>query len=258
MNNMDATNKRVPDWLLERYAQGDLDSAQRAEVARRIEEDASASARLMELERSDHALRGGLPPLRKIEERAGVRARGRDWKLPVLIPSLALAGLAAFVVVRGEDPTTRPNPVGEEIIGIKGDARLTLHRKSGASVGTLGPNSEARPGEVLQIGYTGVANPYAVILSIDGRGAVTLHHPQSATGSTALTGKGVLPFAYELDDAPGFERFVLITSKSPLAVDQVLSAARAIASDPSRARTARLPLAPDFTQSSLVLRKVTP
>ena len=35
-----------------------------------------------------------------------------------------------------------------------------------------------------------------------------------------------LPNSYELDDAPGFERFVLITSSDPISVDAILGYVR--------------------------------
>ena len=90
------------------------------------------------------------------------------------------------------------------------------------------------------------------------RKKVTLHYPESPNGSTALEPKGVLPSAYELDDAPEFERFVLVTSKEPVQVERVLEAARILAGDRARARDAKLPLPGELAQTSLILRKVSP
>ena len=96
------------------------------------------------------------------------------------------------------------------------------------------------------------------VVSLDGRGAVTLHHPATLNGSTALTpGDAVtLDHAYELDDAPGFERFLFVTSDAPLDVATVLEAAHVLARQPSEARTRPLPLPETLVQTSFTLEKV--
>jgi hypothetical protein len=61
-----------------------------------------------------------------------------------------------------------------------------------------------------------------VVLSIDGRGAVTWHLPPEYPGPAARLGSGVettLPWSFELDDAPGFERFVMIVASFVLTKD---------------------------------------
>jgi hypothetical protein len=70
-----------------------------------------------------------------------------------------------------------------------------------------------------------------------------------------MGGEVRLPSAYELDDAPGFERFFLIASDRPFEVAPVLEAARALAAQPVAARRASLPLAPGLRQTSLALDK---
>lgn len=48
---------------------------------------------------------------------------------------------------------------------------------------TLADGAMARPGDLLRLGYSAVDRPFGAILSIDGRGTVTLHLP--ANGPTA-------------------------------------------------------------------------
>jgi len=96
-----------------------------------------------------------------------------------------------------------------------------------------------------------------VLLSIDGRGHVTLHSPDAGeTMATRLSGKGEvrLPSAYELDDAPAFERFFLVRAATPFSIATALDAARALAAQPS-ARKQSLALPPGFEQISLALDK---
>ncbi|MBN1838324.1 MAG: hypothetical protein JW820_20865, partial [Spirochaetales bacterium] len=108
-----------------------------------------------------------------------------------------------------------------------------------------------------QLGYVAAARAYGVILSIDGRGVVTLHFPVGSTGAGELEreGESLLPFAYELDDAPGFERFFFVTGPEPFAVDSVLEAAERLAADPEQARQAPLILPGELEQVSMMLKK---
>jgi hypothetical protein len=66
-----------------------------------------------------------------------------------------------------------------------------------------------------------------------------------------------LPHAYELDDAPGFERFFLVTCARAFSVQPVLDAAHAVARG-ATARTAPLALPSELEQSSVTLEKATP
>jgi hypothetical protein len=87
---------------------------------------------------------------------------------------------------------------------------------------------------------------------------VTLHHPSKAADPPVLIPRGrhPLPFAFELDDAQAFERFVFVaTDTDPLDPQLVLDAAGAIASFGEAAATVPLPLPSTWQQSSLLLRK---
>jgi hypothetical protein len=68
-------------------------------------------------------------------------------------------------------------------------------------------------------------------------------------------GQVILPSAYELDDAPGFERFFLVSSSRPFELQDVEKAVRALASRPVAAETERLALPPGVNQFSIVLKK---
>ena len=79
----------------------------------------------------------------------------------------------------------------------------------------------------MQLTYQAAGRPFGVILSIDGRGAVTVHHPRDGRQAARLVpGQEVrLSSAYRLDDAPGWERFVLVTAEVPFDVAPVVEAA---------------------------------
>jgi hypothetical protein len=280
--------KKTPDWLLERLAQGELDAAA-ADVlrARLAAEGRSLDAELGALERSNQEIRAAHPRgpavaaiRRRAEAAAAVapprRPRGRRWEMPIF--ALALAGSlgVALVMVRG-----RPNPpapggggvgvgVGQpanEQVGIKGDPARAPHllvyrqRQAGTGSERLSDGARAARGDLLQLAYTAsTGGVYGVLLSIDGAGRVTQHLPQEGDGARQAprlrSAREIpLPSAYQLDDAPGFERFVLITAPESFPVAAVMRAARALAAQGPRARSLPLALPPSFQQTSVALDK---
>jgi len=96
-----------------------------------------------------------------------------------------------------------------------------------------------------------------VIVSIDGRGAVTLHFPADAGASTALEpGAHNVPDGFQLDDAPSFERFFLVTSDAPIDVKTVVAAAEALAL--RGGSTGPLALPAGLKQTSSIVHKESP
>lgn len=77
----------------------------------------------------------------------------------------------------------------------------------------------------LQISYIAAGRPYGTIFSVDGRGIVTLHHPEHYDAVPRLQpfGEVHLPYGYQLDDAPDFERFYFVTSPDAFDVRQLLA-----------------------------------
>jgi hypothetical protein len=96
-----------------------------------------------------------------------------------------------------------------------------------------------------------------VIISIDGRGVVTLHYPEEghAPAKLELNRKVLLPRAYQLDDAPGFERFFYLSSKNPVNVGAVMEAARSLARDPARSRIDPIRTDGGIQQVSIIINK---
>jgi hypothetical protein len=265
---MSPSQRQIPDLFVEKLALGELAAGD----ARTLEAHgrAAVEAPLGEIRRSNAKLLERLPPPAVAEEvrRRLARARREQQQrrsyaraLWWAVPAFGVI-VAVLAVVR--DHAVRPaiwqppQPGAERIKGL--EPHLTVYRQRGAAAEKLADGQRVRPHDVIQLGYVAAARHFGVIVSIDGRGAVTLHAPVAETRGTALSGDGeaLLPQAFELDEAPGFERVFFVTADHPIAVADVLAAAHRLAADPGQARTAPLPLAGDLAQASFVLVKETP
>src|SRR5690606_30966685 len=120
----------------------------------------------------------------------------------------------------------------------------------------LAPGDRVRAGDLLQLSYVAAGRRFGAIVSIDGRGVVTTHLPLAGPGAAALGAGPAIPLeqAYELDDAPGFERFVFVTGTSRFEVAVVAAAARAVATGRAPATTP-LSLPTGLEQHDFVLPK---
>jgi hypothetical protein len=256
----------VRDWQIERHLLGELPRSESEAVARALATEGPAAERAREIEDSNRRILEAHPAriaAAVIRERlaadrptSGVGEGAhpvRDWRRP----ALALAA-SAVVIVAGSLLLSRPEiPVSENRIkGLRPSLLVYRHTPSGDEV--LPDRAPARAGDLVQLTYQAAGRRFGAIVSLDGRGAVTVHHPQGGTQAGRLaSGKPVrLGSAYRLDDAPGWERFFLVTSDHAFDVDTVVQAARRLGRDPN-ASVDRLPLPESLDQASLTLTKET-
>ncbi len=132
-----------------------------------------------------------------------------------------------------------------------------LFRKTPEGSEVIGDGALAHAGDQIRIGYRAAGRSHGMILSIDGRGVVTRHFPRQGRQAAQLTAKGLvlLDHAYELDDAPRWERFYLVSSRQPFDVAPVLEAARTAAASAGTNPPPALALPASLDQSGLVLIK---
>jgi hypothetical protein len=287
----DDSSKKVPTWLLERAAQGELAAPQIDELkARLAAEGRSLDAELAALAISNQELHSQVDKgqtMAEIRRRAArsVETSSRRRSFSFWIAPLALAGslgIGLLVLRPGHGvgpsshpvgPTAQPRQGGsepDEQITFKGtepsvSPRLWVYRHPAAAneqrPERLSDGARAARGDLLQLAYAaGRDGRYGVLLSIDGAGRVTQHLPEPGASAAAVLrspNEINLPSAYELDDAPGFERFVLITSTQSFPVAAALDAARTLAAQGASARTAPLALSPIFHQTSVLLQKTS-
>lgn len=234
----------VPELLVERLRLGELSSQEAARVRERL-------ARADELDRlrvPDEPGFSRMPDalrerLARTREREASRRRhaSRGWSLAVTAASFATMALVLAL------PTAGLRDKGGEAPALVVYRQLTTQRDHEA----LADGARARPGDLLQLGYRPGSERAVAIYSIDGRGIVTTHLGPTRA---AAANEQRLPTAFRLDDAPGFERFLLVTGDE-LAEAALVPALRTLAARPD-ARTA--PLVGPWRVVSLTLDKAPP
>ncbi len=135
---------------------------------------------------------------------------------------------------------------------------LVVHRHTSGLPEVLPNPTQAEAEDLLQLAYVASGRRFGVIVSIDGRSQVTLHAPETPAASTELvpTGMVSLSRAFELDDAPNFERFFFVTAAEPIDVERVLQAGYELGRDQSAREPGLLALDPAWEQGTFTLYKV--
>ncbi len=181
------------------------------------------------------------------------------------VPSFsAVAGLALSLACTPSEPRAEAQVVAAAAEAhdpdrIKGLVpQLLIHRQRHGQIEQLHDGSVAHAGDLVQISYMAAGNRNGVVVSLDGAGVVTLHHPPQLEADASLLARGqhALDHAYELDDAQSYERFVFVTSgDEPIDAQTVLAAAQRLADEGAAARHSPLPLPDRWEQRFVTLDK---
>lgn len=277
-----AAGERVPELFVEQLALGELPAERAAALRQRL----GSEERLAAIEASNAEVLREHPP-----EEVAAAVRRRLARIEVEEPRRTGAGwlvwgpvaIAAGVALlwwagRDADPVGRPDapPViakdetevppqklagdeGPETIYLKGDPRLMIDRVADGRATRMAAGDVVAAGDRLQLAYLANGVQQGVVVSIDGAGVATLHFPASETDSAVLDqgGRVGLPESYELDAAPGFERFFFVTvdgAEPKLDAAKVMEAARELAKG-ERAEDGELVLPEGCKQQAILLRK---
>jgi hypothetical protein len=238
----------IPDIILERYRLNELPAADAAAVAAHLERDSGLRARLAALEASDAALRAHVESIARGLTPAVVQRR-----TPALVwgPVAAVAAIAVvFAVVARTGPANAPAAPTERVKGAdENRPALALYRRTADGSERLADGASARAGDVVRVGYHAAGRAYGAIVSVDGRGTVTAHLPVRGDAAVELRPEAtvLLDQAYELDDAPRWERFYFVTGDTSFDLEPLLQAARDAPS--------RLALPNGLAQSTFTLQK---
>jgi hypothetical protein len=235
MNQKDqrSTTGGIPDWKCERFVLNELDEAEMDEIRRAADDDERLRARLEALEHSNREILAEYPPGwmgGQIRERLESRAARPDWRFRFPRTTLVPAGLVAVVAVAVFVlPNLIPtgDPTGPEVTRIKGlSPQFRLYRKTESGSEQLEDGDLAAEHDLILLQYQTDDQGHGVILSVDGRGVITRHLPESGSQAAELELRRsrLLSYAYELDDAPGWEVFAFVTSSSAFPINSVVRA----------------------------------
>ena len=108
----------------------------------------------------------------------------------------------------------------------KGSSSIFLYKKNNDAIMRLKNEAIATEGDCIQITYIAAGAKYGSIISIDGNGYLSQHYPEYGNKAYELDNGGEIPldYAYQLDDAPDFERFLFITSDSSFDIRKLIKA----------------------------------
>ena len=166
-------------------------------------------------------------------------------KFKVIVPAMAAAVLAVALLPKMILPKNLQNPQNLSEISpksanfrVKGakninnlensrqnqKSEIRLYKKTDEGVQLLANGDSVKNGDVIQITYAPGKNNYGVIFSVDGNGNITRHFPEKSWNSALLSHeKPEIPlnFSYELDNAPNFECFVMVSSEKEFNLNDI-------------------------------------
>ena len=266
MTERSGASPRPPDLILERYRLGELAEDEAAALDCRLQDDDELRTRLAALDRSDLEVRERYPPQilaagvrMRLESRSAAATRtagvrfGWRWKTVA-----ALAVAVTLVVVVGPLLVGPGNDATDRVKGL--EPTLVLYRKTTTGSERVEDGAVTHAGDQIRIGYRAAGHSWGVVVTIDGRGVVTRHLPREGSRSARLSPgpEELLDFAYELDDAPRWERFYFVAGSAPFDVGPVVEAARRVSVAGEAGPPPLLPLQMDVRQSSVLLIKQVP
>ncbi len=252
----------ISDFVLERYIQGGLSLWEKFQIKRWIKKDQNLRKSVEDIKASDTDFKLRFPSSVSVPEivrkhalnnweteQLPVRKGKIRWVLTLkfAISAIAVSGLLLFI-------PSPPSESSENINIIKGESRgthphLLVHRKEAQGIERLKSGTKASAGDLLQLSLFAPEETYGAIISIDGNRTVTLHYPFKDNRSTKLQ-KGIytIPRAIELDDAPDFEKFYLITSESEIDVKTLLESVKRSIKKANTNETVILRLSSEYRQ----------
>jgi hypothetical protein len=263
----------LPDYYLERYVVEDLPQETWDEIHQLVQSDESLRNRVEHIREENKAYNETYPLYESVQDikrqyakrkaqletEATQRKPYGKWAFASTLTAILVVGSLLLIFYWSTAPSTSmDSPVFFESTRVKGgDPYLLIYRERAVGGERLEDHHFINEGDSLQISFIPHGNTYGVIFSIDGRGVVTLHYPYSPFESSQLPGddQTFLDFAYQLDDAPGFERFFFVSSDKPIAIESILNQAETLAANPFQAQTAQLNLPEGIQQYSINLCK---
>lgn len=208
---------------LERIHQGEISKTDLSEAE---------NAQIALLQKSDEAILAKYPAesmKEQVQARLNNKKQTRQRRIFFSYTGLAMAAalvIAFFIpMFVSNNSITLVNQFSDTSSDrVKGsEVNLFIYRNDDGKATKLLSGSHVNAGDVLQISYLSAKKNYGAILSIDGNGIVTEHFPEDGTVASVLQTGGEVPlsYSYQLDNAPKFERFFLISSNQEFALPEI-------------------------------------
>ena len=228
---MTVVNK-ISDFKLERYLLGELSAEEMKALQQREAEDEIFAARVrMMREEGKRFLAEN--PFSAIEDKLGNAERPNQsfntlWLKVAAALVIALGVFSAVVLNRNVaayegSGTSMEVALADTDDGtrIKGmSASLEVWKKTGDSAVQMVNLGNAYEGDEIQLRYRVPQKCFGMLISMDGNGTITMHMGEGNSAIELEPGKmTTLPFAYKLDNAPKFEKFILLTSEKSFEID---------------------------------------
>lgn len=112
-------------------------------------------------------------------------------------------------------------------LNIKGNAitSLIIYKQTPQAAVLLSNEDQVKPGDLLQIAYRIDSPLYGAIVSLDSKGKMSYHLPLNPEKVPLLEQSNtetLLPYACRLDNTPGYELFLFITSAKPFSLSKTM------------------------------------
>ncbi len=224
-------------FVLGRFAQGALPSAERQEAEVHLATCAACQALLAEVnalrERfSTSVLERTLPEVRR-----RARRRRRLWAWALSMPLVFATGAASVLLLRSDR---------EPEFGFKGAPRLQIFVRRGEKALDVPSGSTLHAGEQVRMSIDPAGYGYLLVGGVDASGKASIYVPFEGTRSVPISQPTTFPAtgSLVLDETPGPERIFALLSRSPIEADPVRAALREVGrAGPAAIRaTERLPL----------------
>ena len=224
----------ISDLTLERFLLSELPIAEQRRISERLQSDDVLRQRIEDLRTSNQAIFDEAPPAtmaRRLEKRmsdseSSDTAPWSRWWIPTV-------AVAAALVIFVPNVLQWPDDLGSGYTGIKGQTpHLVLYKQIDERAERLEDGATVSEGDLIKIVCVSPDEGYGVIFSIDGRDSLMLHRADRWVSFKLVTEKpDTLGFSYQLDDAPEYERFYLVTAEQPFHVVPILKRARQAATE---------------------------
>lgn len=217
-------NRNIPDLMLEQYLLNELNEPDRVMIEEQLRQNVQLQDRIKSIRQSDKLFaieHSNDCFTKKLKSEKPFRFDFTTFLKPVIVPVLCSIILIPVVFVlffKSQSVGISERTKGKII-------SLIAYRKTDLGHEQLQNGAVVRQADLIQLEYL-VSDSllFGMIISIDGACNSSILFGTEEGKSVGLSSRHKkLPFAYELDNAPDFEKFFLITSTKPFYLNDCIT-----------------------------------